>query len=207
MNNFSDAHWSNLIYLLLLLSMLLTGLFARRDISFMKIIKYLAIWSGIGLAIILLYSYRFEFNDFKARILGEINPRAAKINEYGEIVINISQDGHFYLNTKANGQAISFMVDTGASDIVIGLKDAKRLGIDIKKLQFNKRYQTANGQVLGASAILNKLEFADLVFYDVKISINNSEMGTALMGMGFLNGFRKYEFSRDKLTLSIDKNY
>ena len=199
----SDGNWQNFIYLLLLLAMMVAGVVSRRDLDFKKILKYLCAWSIIGFIFVALYSYRYEFSDFKGRILGEINPSRAQVSDLGEIEINAAQDGHFYLDTKINGVAITFMIDTGASDIVIGVDEAKKIGINPKNLNFIKRYQTANGISLGASVILKELEFGDLQFLNVEASVNNANMGTSLMGMSFLRRFKKYEFYRDKLVLTI----
>ncbi|OFW80678.1 MAG: hypothetical protein A2887_03320 [Alphaproteobacteria bacterium RIFCSPLOWO2_01_FULL_40_26] len=202
----SDLHggdWQSFIYLTLLLVILFASLFSRRDVKFGKILKYLAIWSAIGLVAIIFYSYRFEFSDFKARILGEINPTSARIGEDGEITINLAQDGHFYIDVRVNGVPVRFMIDTGASDIVISVQEARRIGIDTKKLIFNKAYQTANGMSFGASIMLNEIEIGNIKFRNVSASVNNADMGMSLLGMSFLRQFKKYEFYRDKLVLII----
>ena len=202
--NLDDGDWRNLLYLLLLLAMMLAGIFSQRDLNFKKILKYLGAWSVVGLILIVLYSYRYEFDDFKQRILGELNPSLAQKTNSGEIVVSAAQDGHFYLSAKVNGGLpISFMVDTGASDVVISLDEAKKLGINVAKLDFNKRYQTANGMVRGASVVLDEIEFGGVKFYNVSVSVNGAEMGTSLMGVSFLKRFKKYEVYRDRLILTI----
>lgn len=199
----NDSDHQNLLYLTLILVVLVSGLLSRRDLSFKKILKYLAAWSSIGLFIIILYSYRYEFSDFKNRIIGEIQPAGVQVTKSGELVITLSQDGHFYMDVKVNGLAMRFMIDTGASDIVINLGEAQRIGIDPKKLVFNKPYQTANGVSWGASVRLDKLEVGDVQFRNISASVNNASMGTSLLGMSFLRQFKKYEFYRDKLVLTI----
>jgi aspartyl protease family protein len=199
----SNSDWQNFIYLALLLVAMLSGLFLRRNLPFAKILKYLSIWAGIALVAIILYSYRFEFSDFKTRILGEINPSLAQVQNSGQLVINLSDDGHFYINVKINGQPVKFMIDTGASDIVISIDDAIRIGINPKNLLFNKFYQTANGTSSGAAIVLNELVVGDVVFRNVSASVNSAPMGTPLLGMSFLRQFKKYEFYRDKLVLTI----
>lgn len=199
----SSSDWQSFTYYALILLFLFTGLIARRDLSFRKIFKYLSIWLGIAIIIISLYSYRYEFFDFKNRILGEINPSAARINEEGQISINISRDGHFYIDVKVNGTMIKFMVDTGASDIALNSNDAKNAGIDIENLIFDKRYQTANGISLGAGVILKEMNISGVKFKNISASVNSSEMGTSLLGMSFLKQCRKYEFYQDKLILTF----
>lgn len=204
--NFNDLNsndWQNFSYLAIVLIFLLSSLFTRRDLPFATIFKYLAIWSVVGLFFVALYSYRFEFVDFKNRIIAEINPSAAQVNNLGELEINLAKDGHFYIDVEINDVAVHFMIDTGASDIVLSLKEAKRLGIKLEKLTFNKLYQTANGKSWGANVTLDKLQVGDAVFHNVQASINNADMGTSLLGMSFLRKFKKYEFYRDRLVLTI----
>lgn len=202
-SSLQKGDWQNFLYLALVLVALISSLLSRRDIGLAKIFKYLAIWSVVGFMGIALYSYRFEFSDFKARILGEINPSSALVGKNSEIIINLSQDGHFYLDVKINGVAMRFMIDTGASDITLSLEEARRIGINPEKLLFNKPYQTANGTSWGASIMLDEIEVADKKFYNISASVNNSDMGISLLGMSFLRQFHRYEFYRDKLVLEI----
>jgi aspartyl protease family protein len=201
-DNFSSSDWQNFSYLALLVVVLTAGIISRKELSLNKTVKYLAAWAGIAIFLVALYSYRHEFADFKHRILHEINP-ATPQNKAGLIVINISQDGHFYVNALVNGAEIRFMVDTGASDIAINLNDAKKMSLNIKTLIFNKRYQTANGMSLGAGVILDEVEIAGVKFMNLGASVNGGNMGVSLLGMSFLNKLKRYEVYQDKLILTI----
>lgn len=194
--------WLNILYLMVILAFVISGIFARKDISLQKVIKYLSIWIGIAVFIVILYSMRYNFSDFKDRIIGELNPSHIKSNQLGQIVINRSFDKHFYANIKINGVKIKFMIDTGATDIVLSISDAKKIGLDLNDLVFNKPYQTANGISYGASAILSNVEFGQLQLKNVRASVNNANMGTSLLGMTFLNKFKRYEIYRDQLILT-----
>jgi aspartyl protease family protein len=202
LNSLSEGDWQNFIYLTLILVIMVSGLISRR-MPFGKVFKYLAIWSAFGIFAISLYAYRFEFSDFKNRVMGEIKPSSIQINASGEMIINLAQDGHFYMDVEIDESPMRFMIDTGASDIVISVAEARRIGIKTEKLNFNKSYQTANGISWGASVILKTIKVGNMVFYDVPASVNSSEMGTSLLGMSFLRRFKKYEFYRDKLILSM----
>jgi aspartyl protease family protein len=202
-NNLSQGDWQNLVYLLIVLVFLSSGFLSRSSLGIAKIAKYFAIWSAIGLIAIIFYSYRFEFQGLKNRVLGEINPSQAQINEKGNLVINISQDGHFYVNSKVNGAEVRFMIDTGASQIMLNRKEAKRIGFDLEKLNFNRQYQTANGISWGANVTLDSVEIEGIKFSSVSASINDADMGTSLLGMSFLRRFKKYEFYQDRLELTL----
>ena len=202
LNSLNEGDWQNFIYLTLILVTMVSGLISRR-MPFGKVFKYLAIWSAIGILAISLYAYRFEFSDFKNRVMGEIKPSSIQINASGEMIINLAQDDHFYMDVEINESPMRFMIDTGASDIVISTAEARRIGIKPEKLNFNKSYQTANGISWGASVVLKTIKVGNMVFYDVPASVNSAEMGTSLLGMSFLRRFKKYEFYRDKLILSM----
>lgn len=197
---------SQIVYLVILILIMSYGMINRKEMSLKKIVKYFLIWSLIGLIIIALYAYRFEFNNFKERISGEINPTSAQLNQQGQLIINISDDSHFYVKILINKKPILFMVDTGASDIVLNLQDALKIGVNPKNLIFNRQFQTANGRVLGASIILKEVEISGIKFRDVKASVTNGEMGVNLLGMSFLRRFGKYEFYQDRLILTDFEN-
>jgi len=48
----------------------------------------------------------------------------------GAVEVPRSADGHYYLPLMINGTGVPFMVDTGASGMVLAGTDAERLGIE-----------------------------------------------------------------------------
>lgn len=202
-DNFNDSDHQSFIYSLILLVFLVSGLIFRREIALSKALKYLALWALIALVGVGLYAYRYQFSDFKDRIFGAINPTTVRVNDNGEMVINLSSEGHFFMDVKINGVPMRFMIDTGASDIVIDKIQAQKLGINMQDLVFNKRYQTANGQSFGASVILQEVQVGNVKFNNISASVNSAELGMPLLGMSFLRQFRKYEFYQDRLVLSL----
>jgi len=204
-NNLQEA-----IYLIILIVMMLSAVLARGNNDWRKIFKYLLIWAGIGFVIIALYAYRFEFGDFKNRLAGEINPTSPRINnrvngqinDQRQIILNIADDQHFYVRLKINKVEVLFMIDTGASDMMLNLSDARKIGINVNNLVFNKPYQTANGISFGAVINLPEVEIANIKFNNVKASVNDGDMGVNLLGMSFLRRFSKYEFFQDRLILT-----
>ena len=191
------------IYYVIILIFLVLGTIFRSEVSFFQVIKYLFIWCVLAFIVISFYSYRYDFLDFKNRIMGEINPSKAIQNNQGQVIINMSENGHFYIDVKINKKIIHFLIDTGASDMVINASDAIKIGIDLKKLNFNKPYQTANGRTFAANVILKEVEIGDTKFLDIPASVNSSDMGVSLLGMSFLKRCKKYEFYQNKLILTF----
>lgn len=198
----TENNWQEAVYLIILIVMMLSAVFSKQELNWRKIFKYLLIWGGIGCVVIALYAYRFEFSDFKNRFVSEINPTSPQINAQKQIILNIAEDGHFYTRLKINNVEVLFMVDTGASDMMLNIADAKKIGIDINRLVFNKPYQTANGRSFGAIVNLKEVDVAGIKFNNVRASVNDADMGVNLLGMSFLRRFSKYEFFQDRLILT-----
>lgn len=187
---------------MLLLAFIASSIFTRGNMPFLKAVKYFSIWAAIAMFIIILYSFRFDFLEVKTRLVGELNPSHIQVNSSDKIIINMSYGNHFYANVKVNNKNIRFMIDTGATDMVLSLRDAKKAGINIAKLIFNKPYQTANGISYGASVVLKDVKFGNLNLKNVRASVNSTDMGVSLLGMSFLRNFKKYEFYQNKLILT-----
>lgn len=194
----------SIIISIVVLTMLIAGIISRKDIALRQVFKYCILWLILGLFVIALYSYRFEFSDFKQRMMSSINPSKPILDkENKQIIIKISDDGHYYLQALVNGQKITFMIDTGASSVAISQDDAKTIGIDTKKLNYNQRYQTANGISFGASVNLESIDIDGYKISNVKASVTPNLVGASLFGMSALKKFSSYQFSQDTLTLYL----
>lgn len=202
LDNLGSDELPHFIYLILLLTILVSGFIFRSTLKVSDLVKQASLWLLIALAVIIIYSFRYDFYNLKNRIAAELFPSRAIMVGNRQISINIANDGHFYIDLKINYQTVRFMVDTGASDLVLNIKDAKRIGININKLSFSKPYRTANGMIWGAVTHVREIDISGLKFYDAKISVSNADMGVSLLGMDFLRRFKKYEFYQDQLILT-----
>jgi len=190
----------HIVYSLILLAFLGSSFFLKSNQKSKKI-KQLLVWFIIIFVILILYSYRDIFSGFQNRIAGELNPTKAIVSQNNVIEIRKADDNHFYIQLKINNKNILFLIDTGASDITLSLRDAKRIGVNINKLKFNKPYMTANGMIYGAPIKINKVKISSLEFRDIYMSVNKEKMNTSLLGMSFLNRFSEYQIIGDKLFL------
>ena len=203
LENLTSSDQQSFLYSVLLLFFLISGIIFRREIALSQALKYLALWALIAFIGVGLYAYRYQFSDFKERMLEAISPTTVRVNEKGELVINLSSDGHFYIDIKINNVPMRFMIDTGASDIVIDKMQAEKIGINLQNLVFNKRYETANGKSYGAGVVLEEVQVGNAKFVNIRASVNSAELGMPLLGMSFLRQFKKYEFYQDRLVLTL----
>ena len=118
-----------------------------------------------------------------------------------EMTIAEGEDGHYHVYGTVNGVKVPFLVDTGASDIVLDPQDARRIGLNLDELKFDKPFGSANGVGHGASIEVDELSVGAIRLAKVRMSVNQVPMGSSLLGMTFLKQLKSYSFSGGKLTL------
>ena len=181
------------------LSILLTAivgsfLYSRRG-NLSQTVQQALIWVLIFAGAITAYG----FSDvFKAQIF----PSSAIQNGTGSVTLSGANDGHFHATIEINGQDIDFVIDTGASAIVLSKNDAKRINIDVDNLNYLGRSETANGTVSTAFVSLGIVKLGDITDYDLPASVNGGELFGSLLGMDYLNLFSEFRINGDKLTLT-----
>ncbi len=184
-----------------ILALVCSGVLASGRLRLGKSVRDLAIWACIALVLLVGYSFRHELTFIGLRVAGEVAPARAIGGEDGALSFRRGGDGHFYIEVDVEGVPIRFMVDTGATDIVLSPRDAERLGFDLAALSFSRRYETANGVGWGAPVTLRSLGVGESRFRAVRASVNGAAMDRSLLGMAFLDRFESYEVRGDTLTL------
>ncbi len=81
------------------------------------------------------------------------------------------------------------------------LNDAKKLGIDIDRLNFNIPLNTANGVSFGASTEVYNIKIGDFTIDSMWVIVSKDLDGKSLLGMNFLNKLNGYDIRQDKMTL------
>jgi len=130
----------------------------------------------------------------------DVAPRQLVLDS-GRIEVPRSFDGHYYLTLDVNGVATEFVVDTGATDMVLTQTDARRVGIDPDGLAYTGSAGTANGVVRTARVSLDEVVVGDMRDRNVVAVVNQGEMDTSLLGMRYLSRFDRLEISDGRLLL------
>ena len=101
-----------------------------------------------------------------------------------------------------NGEDVDFIVDTGATSIVLTKEDALRVGVDPASLNFFGRAETANGVVRTAAVRLEHVAFAGQIDRNLRASVNGGNLQSSLLGMTYLSRFSKLEIEGSELRLT-----
>ncbi len=120
---------------------------------------------------------------------------------FGELEIESGQYGHFLLEAEVNGEPVDFLVDTGASLVVLDSETAERLGFDVDSLEFTGMSNTANGTAPFARIILDEIVVGDLTVNAVEAAVHKLPMKNSLLGMSFLARLEGYEVRDGRLVL------
>jgi clan AA aspartic protease (TIGR02281 family) len=97
--------------------------------------------------------------------------------------------GGMRVNVRLNDRVVApFLIDTGASDVVIPEAVAQQLGIEVGPNTMKARYGTANGVIESPVVLLDSVELQGARADDVRASISAS-MPIGLLGLSFFNRF------------------
>ncbi len=196
---------ARLVYLSLLLVILVGSIGLGRTRGAAKF-RHLGFWVLAAVALVVVYAYREPVLEFAAPVLRDLAPsRVTEVtNPSGarELLIARADDGHFHIDAKANDVAVRFLVDTGATDTVLTMADARRAGIDVDALAFNRPVQTANGTAFYAAAFLKSLSIGPYSFTSVPVGVMPQQaMDTSLLGMNTINRFSGWRVEGEKMVL------
>lgn len=163
-------------------------------------------WLAILLSLIVLYTYRSEFNRFGARVFSELVPgvpiSAEAHGGAGLVAVTADRTGQFAIEALVNGTNVRFLADTGATLVALTDQDARRIGIDVDALVHDVRVQTANGSVLNAMVRLEEVSVGTIRVGNIRALVAQpGQLGTSLLGMSFLSRLSSFQISGSQLVL------
>lgn len=142
----------------------------------------------------------YFFSSFLDRQHNPNQQLVSRISEGGipEVSLRRNRAGHYVASGQINGQPVRFLLDTGASDVVIPGRIAEQLRL---RKGAPLSYQTANGMVTGYRTTLDSVVLGPLELFRVPASINPYfQSNDILLGMSVL---KRLEFTQRGDTLTI----
>lgn len=141
------------------------------------------IWIAWLAALGLLYMF---FDDHLEKLYNP-NPEPGSVrleNDLAQVSLLRNRFGHYITGGRINGQPVTFMLDTGATNVSIPATVARRLRLDRGSAM---QAQTAAGVVTVHRTMLDDVRIGDIQMHDIRGSINPHMDGEEiLLGMSFL---------------------
>ena len=119
------------------------------------------------------------------------------------LVLTAGSGGHFMGTGQINGITVRFMVDTGASLVVLDPAQADKIGINYRNRP-RVAVRTANGTALAYNVRLDSVRVGDVEVYNVAANVVPDGTPFVLLGNSFLEHFRMKQ-ENDRLVL--EKRY
>jgi aspartyl protease family protein len=168
---------------------------------FSQALEAVAVWVVIALLLAVGYTYRFELRAVADRVLAELVPgRAATRGRIVEFARGTG--GNFSVVAQINGARVPFVLDTGASSVVLTQEAAKAAGLPLEVLSYSVTIDTANGRARAAPVTLDRLSVGGIEERAVPALIAQpGQLRTNLLGMSFLNRLESWEVRGERLML------
>jgi aspartyl protease family protein len=182
------------IYYLLLIVLVASSLIGMR-LPLGKALKMVLAWVAIFGVAFVLFSFRSEFSSIGQRLRAEATGTPIVAGE--AIRIPISDDGHFWVTAKLNGQDVRLMVDSGASVTTVSRNIAESAGMPADG--YKGIVSTANGQVTVTRSRAH-LRLASIDRPEMAVHINEAD-DVNLLGMNFLSSLNGWRVEGNYLVL------
>jgi aspartyl protease family protein len=168
--------------------------------------RQLAIWGGLTLLLYTGLANRAWFQPAQPPVVQDAPVQPVPGNQTSQassnaLVYHADKRGHFLVDGVVNGAPIRFMVDTGASAVVLTMADAAAAGFGRGNLAFTVVVSTANGHARAAPIRLREVRIGQLTIYDVQAMVAENLEGS-LLGMSFLKRLDGFEMRDGVLTIN-----
>jgi aspartyl protease family protein len=130
-------------------------------------------------------------------------PEPSQQNPYrSSVIIPRDPRGHFVVDARVDGRRMNFMLDTGASMVVLRSRDAAALGIHPIARDLTVEVKTANGTTRAAPVQLGMVEVSGINMRNVAALVSPDDaLSENLLGLSFLSRLRRFEFSNGRMVL------
>lgn len=195
-----DTTWPRAVALVLLGAVLIASIAAGGP-RLKEIGRAVMVWGALALILIATYAYRSDIERVARTTLAAAIPGLAVTTGDG-VTVSRSADGHFRIKGTVNGAPVSFLLDTGASLILLTSADAAAAGIALSPSAFSLPVSTANGLAEVAPVSLDTVTVGSIAESQVNAAVAPpGRLSSSLLGMSFLSRLYRFEITGDRLVL------
>lgn len=147
--------------------------------------------AGVGMLafswLLLLGAASLAFNDWLEQRQNPNQRPRIQASENGQqaVILQANRQHHYFATARFNGEPVTLLVDTGATDVVLSEVLARQLGLPRGPASIAN---TANGRIKVYSTLIEEIAIGGIVLQNVKASINPAMASKepVLLGMSAL---------------------
>jgi aspartyl protease family protein len=122
-------------------------------------------------------------------------------NGMAEVTLTRAGDGHFYADAMVNGAPVHFMVDTGATSVVLTKADAQAGGVQFSNGDFTAVGQGAGGTIALKPVTLDRVALGPVEARGVDAVVAEGGLNISLLGQSWLRRVGTVTISGDRMVL------
>ncbi|UXN04689.1 TIGR02281 family clan AA aspartic protease [Bartonella sp. HY406] len=174
-------------------------------ITLSHVFKNILIWVAIIGVLLIGYNNRFHLQDIAHNISGGLVPASVlsvDLTSRNTVTIDRGSNGHYQITGKVDDHRVKFLIDTGATSIVLTNETAIDIGIDIQGLNYTTPVSTANGSLNTARVRLDSISIGSITRKKLNALIAPSgALSDNLLGMNFINTLSSTSIRGNQLIL------
>ena len=175
----------NFIYLMGVLVLVGSAL-VTRHVPIGQTLKMALGWVLIFGAVFLVVTLKDNFIALGRHVFDQAGGDGQIVERGADIRIRKSQDGHFWVAGKINGEEVEFLVDSGATVTSISADAARRAGIEPVD-GFPTFVNTVNGRIAVRRGRADRLEVGSIERRNMAVHMAEAFGDTNVLGMNFLS--------------------
>jgi aspartyl protease family protein len=190
------------LFLILVISMVASGLLARR-LPAVRLLTWAIAW------VVLIFGGYLLFRAIEPQITkwqqdrrsGDVmiapdsaGPQSSATETVGGTVLKVplSNDGHYWVDAQVNGQSVRFLIDSGASTTALGQQTASTLPLLPDPGSNMVMVQTANGPVSAQRAIVAEMDVGPIRAAQLPVIVSPAFGTVNVLGMNFLGKLKSW---------------
>jgi len=178
------------VYLIGCLVLVASALMVRR-VPIGQGLKMAAGWVLIFAAAFVGFALKDDFVALGKRVVEESRGEGRSVQSAGEMRIRKAEDGHFWATAEVNGEKVRFLIDSGATTIMMSAETARRAGVQPAG-GFPAMVDTANGVVRADRGRVARIRLGPIDRHDMTVLSAAAFGDTNVLGMNFLSSLSSW---------------
>ena len=175
------------------------GMLARREVFFGRVLSGTSTLVLCGVLVLIVLQLARLDPRFDVAMSDIGLPEQSVVG--GETRVELSPDGHYWLNAEVNGVPARFLVDTGATLTAISTTTAREAGLEERTDRLPVMMTTANGTIQVGTTTVDELRFGNVAAFGLDAVIAPNIGETNVIGMNLLSRLSQWRVEEGTLIL------